>query len=305
VAKEFKTSSKKHHYVPQFLLRRFSHDGGKSIHAYDTRDKKHFATKIANIAHQNHFHEFDWGKYVVSIEEWLASVESMVAPSVENLLARDTLADFAPMDAAAICHLASLQFVRTKAFRTRVQIAMDVMASALEKQKKAAGLEFSPPPSAMRLEGAELQEFACRQILSAPQRFAEHFATKAWVLLATNPDRPFLIGDNPLALHNSKTFPLQGNLGLAVEGIEIYMPLSPVRLLCFLCRSHMTNPLLAQHARDGTPLALSAGNVDSVNEIQALNADRFVFSSKAEFVIVDLFTGGRQASQCGPRFDCM
>lgn len=304
MAEGFKPSSKKHHYVPQFLLRRFSHDGGKSIHAYDTRDKKHFTTNIENIAHQNHFHEFDWGEYVVSIEEWLASVEAMVAPSFESLLARDTLADFAPMDAAAICHLAGLQFVRTKAFRTRVQSAMDMMASSLEKKMAATGLEFSPSPSLMRLEGAELQEFACRQILSAPQQFAEHFATKAWVLLATTPDHPFLIGDNPLALHNSQTFPLQGNLGLAVEGIEIYLPLSPVRSLCFLCHSHMRNPRIAQHSRDGTPLALLAGDVDGINAIQVLNADRFLFSSKADFAIVDVVTGGRQAGQCGPIFDC-
>ncbi len=304
MADELKQSSKKHHYVPQFLLRRFSHDGGKSIHAYDTRDKTHFATSIENIAHQNHFHEFDSGEHVVSIEQWVADVESLVAPSVAHLLARDTLANIEPMDVAAICHLASLQFVRTTAFRNRAQSAADIMATAIARTMASVGLESSLLPSSIRLVGNELREFACRQILAAPQHYAEHFATKPWVLLATTADRPFLIGDNPLALHNSRRFPLHGNIGLAVPGIELYLPLSPERTLCILCQSHMKHSVLKQHADQGNPLPLSADDVDAINAVQVVTAERFVFSSKADFGLVHRVTEGKQAARCGNIFHC-
>lgn len=74
-------------------------------------------------------------------------------------------------------------------------------------------------------------------ISDAPKRFGHHFSNKAWVLLETERSRPFIIGDNPLTLHNSIDMGPRGNLGLAVVGIEIYFPLSPARALAMWCPS--------------------------------------------------------------------
>jgi hypothetical protein len=40
------------------------------------------------------------------------------------------------------------------------------------------------------------------------------------------PSRSFYLGDSPVCLYNHRDFGPYGNLGLAVEGIQIYMPLS-------------------------------------------------------------------------------
>lgn len=296
--------ARKHHYVPRFLLRRFSHDGGSHLHAYDTRDQRQFAPNITNVAHENDFNEFVLGDYFLSIEEWLAAIESMAAPPIERLLASDTLANSPPMDRAAICHFAAVQFARTAAFRNRMRDAFTQMHDALDKKMTALGNVDTLDLGALCLSDPEQRELACQQVLEAPQKFAEHFATKAWVLLATMPDHPFVIGDNPVALHNTRSFPLGGNLGLAVPGIEIYLPLSPTRALCFMCPTHMANAAIASHAVDGRILRRSAEEVDSINAIQILNADRFVFSLTPDFALVERVTGSHTAAVCRPRFKC-
>jgi len=296
--------SKKHHYVPQCFLRRFSHDGGKSIHAYDTTAQKYFSTNTENIAHENYFNEFEIGNEVFSIEEWLASIETMTAPSIDRLLSQGSLADFGANDKAWICHFAAIQFARTTAFRNRTRGAFTKMQQAIEKKLSGLGESELYDQGDLHLSDAEAREYACRQVVQAPQKFAEHFATKAWVLLSTEPEYAFLLGDNPVALHNSRSFAIGGNLGLSVPGIEIYLPLSPTRSLCFLCPSHMENPAIGSRAMDGHVLRLAAADVDRVNAIQILNAERFVFSSTADFRLVDRVTKGKSAADCGPRFEC-
>lgn len=299
-----KQRAKKQHYVPQCLLRRFSYDGGKSIHTYDTSTKKYFPTNVENAAHQTYFNEFETGEGVVSIEEWLASIESMTAPSIDRLLAQDSLAAFAAEDRAWICHFAAIQFARTAAFRNRIRNAFTQMQRALEKKLSGRGEIVLCDQGDLRLSDSEAREFGCRQVIEAPQKFAEHFATKAWVLLSTRPTYPFVLGDNPVALHNSRSFALGGNLGLAVPGIEIYLPLSPERVLCFLCPSHTENPIIHSAAMDGHVLRLAVADVDAVNAIQILNAERFVFSSTTAFELVERVTNGKPAADCRPRFVC-
>ena len=53
------------------------------------------------------------------------------------------------------------------------------------------------------------------------------------MLLRTEWQKPFLIGDSPLALQNSYDMGPYGNLGLTVPGIEIYfLYLLPERWGC-------------------------------------------------------------------------
>nr|QWP89203.1 hypothetical protein IHCLGBEB_00006 [Escherichia coli] len=60
---------------------------------------------------------------------------------------------------------------------------------------------------------------------------------KDWYL-ETRPERPFTcIGDNPVVLKNSNDFGPYGNLGLAVRGIQIYLPLSSTLMLAMYCPS--------------------------------------------------------------------
>lgn len=86
-------------------------------------------------------------------------------------------------------------------------------------------------------EGAE-RGLAAGTPVSAAQDFGPAFAAKDWVLMKTEAPHRYLIGDHPLVMHNSRYRGPRGSLGLNVEGIEIYFPLSPEFTLAMMCGSH-------------------------------------------------------------------
>jgi hypothetical protein len=51
------------------------------------------------------------------------------------------------------------------------------------------------------------------------------------------PGRAYYLADNPVTLHNDQNFGFYGNLGLAVPGIQLYLPLSADLVLCAFCPS--------------------------------------------------------------------
>ncbi len=63
-------------------------------------------------------------------------------------------------------------------------------------------------------------------------------STKASFLAKTSADRPFWISDHPLAMHNDREFGPYGNIGLAVPGIQIYLPLTSTLLLALWCTTN-------------------------------------------------------------------
>ena len=65
----------------------------------------------------------------------------------------------------------------------------------------------------------------------------KHLLSKAWYLLETRPEHPFYVSDNPVVLENRNDFGVYGNIGLAVPGIQIYLPLSSTLMLAMYCPS--------------------------------------------------------------------
>ncbi|MEA3159916.1 MAG: hypothetical protein QOD95_1464 [Gammaproteobacteria bacterium] len=87
-----------------------------------------------------------------------------------------------------------------------------------------------------------------------------------------------------MSLHNSRRDPLRGTLGLAVEGIEIYFPVSPTLTLGLLS-PELGAPIGAvRNLNEAMPC--SAGNVVFQNSLQIAEAARFVLCVANEFALV-------------------
>lgn len=171
-----------------------------------------------------------------------------------------------------------------------------------------------------------------RIMVKAPEDFGQHFASKAWILLATTRKNPFVIGDHPLAMQNMIDMGPRGNIGLAVKGIEIYFPLSPTRALGLWCPSihanvtqaastlrrlqveaphiveqQIKNPAgieaLDKAMREGTPLPSATENVENFNSLQVMHAERYVFSSLDEFSLAREMIADNVAFRRGRRFE--
>jgi len=151
-----------------------------------------------------------------------------------------------------------------------------------------------------------------KQSLLKHEEFTPHFLSKNWVLLKATKGNPFYMSDNPIALQNHKDFGFYGNIGLAVNGIEIYFPLSKILSLGMWCPSleetardayskykfiESNNPMLAaQVVNDpkyyenlmacfdtGISIPFKSENVINHNSLQVKYSSRFVFSSTDDF----------------------
>jgi Protein of unknown function (DUF4238) len=167
-------------------------------------------------------------------------------------------------------------------------------------------------------------------MMQASKEHTMHFINKVWVLLRTERTKPFLIGDNPLALQNMYDMGPYGNIGLAVRGIEIYFPLSPIRALALWSPSHgemfqkaatdlrflsqIAPHLVATYVRDplfieqtvaaietGRPLTYKPENVLNFNSLQVRYAERYVFSCTDNFVLAREMIERHPDGRFGPR----
>ena len=179
---------------------------------------------------------------------------------------------------------------------------------------------FAPDPLVGTGKNAERVQMA-RRIMNAPRDYGRAFVDKDWVLFETDPCSPYLIGDHPLVMHNERPAGLRGNVGLTVEGIEIYFPLSPQLTLGMLCHSigdQIHTKLAARHpgtlgndhsqlARldeamtSGTPMHVGADGSTFFNGLQIAHAERFVFSSDGNFELVESMLKDDPSLQCGLR----
>jgi len=71
--------------------------------------------------------------------------------------------------------------------------------------------------------------------------FAGYFAIKDLLLMKRTGGLEFLVGDSPIALHNDRQFGPYGNIGLAVQAIQINLPISPELSLAYWCETLLSD----------------------------------------------------------------
>lgn len=229
--------SQNQHYVPKFILRQFLADtDGERVAVYDKQTDKTFVTSIRNVMAENRFNDFlfddDW---IVSFEPFACAAEDQVLPTYRRVLETRRLGN-SPQEKAALALLIAFQLLRTKANRNSWQQVEELIVAKVEegggKMQDVQGWEDWQPATENSLKRDHLLS-----IRKSIGDFAQIIATKDFLLAAPAEGRSFYLGDNPVCLNNMQTFGPHGNLGLAVTGIEIYMPLASDLLLCAWCPS--------------------------------------------------------------------
>lgn len=231
--------TRKEHYTPRLLLKAFAKErapGKFQACVFDKSDDKVFTTAIENIAAERDFNTADVGEYTVSWEHKLTDVEARAAPIIDRIRTEESLASITEQEKAELCVFAALQFIRGKDFRARY---IDIVNATKAHLRDVVGSEDPLPPELVGDVGdAEARVASLRTLYQNLSEYAEHFAAKDLVLQRASSGNGFVLGDSPIALDNRRTFGPYGNIGLAVPGIEIYLPLSTRLCLGFWCPSH-------------------------------------------------------------------
>jgi hypothetical protein len=222
---------KNQHYVPRFILRNFLVNNAKErVSVYDKHDDRVFTMSIDNIMAENRFHDFAFQDWIVSFEPVMTKFENMVLPVYQRVVETRRL-EGSPEERAALAFLMAFQFVRTKTSRYRMENVQQKLTQKLESMGlDVEGIEGWEPPTEERLKQADLMG-----IRESLPEFAAAICNKDFSLAQAAPGRSFYLGDHPVCMHNARPTDFFGNIGLAVPGIEIYLPLSADLLLCAWC----------------------------------------------------------------------
>jgi Protein of unknown function (DUF4238) len=218
------------HYVPEFILNYFATHG--KICVFDKHTLKNFKLPPRRAMGERDYNNVRTTKAILSFENRFTYVENLAAPIIAKIIHRKTLDDLAPMDIATLHMFAVIQFLRSKSRR------LDQDAITNEIQRRWPEAEINPRPEA--IDDFELAKFSTLEMtFNNLDTLTQALVLKHVFLMVRDCADPIYISDNPLVMHNQRTYGPYGNIGLAVPGIEIYYPLSPDIVLAYLCPSSM------------------------------------------------------------------
>jgi hypothetical protein len=298
-----------HHYVPQLLLREFSFGKKHKLYAYDKRDDRVFITNVDRAAAESGFNDFlVEGVGPVSAEPAFGDLETRASPVLKRIVRDESIASLTREERALISSFVVVQLFRTRNYREMLRQAQTAFAEWLRtRDVDPADVEGFVVPTEGML--ARLQA----QTALSSHEVAPYVDQKTWVLCKNTTSQPYFTSDNPVAFQNTQDL-AQRTHGLAVEGIEIYLPLSRRLMLSMVCRSYeemvrdIEQKTLLLQMIGGLPAALrenarSAGeiaeamktgralqqtpeNVTNQNSLQVRSANRYVYSGTDQFELV-------------------
>ena len=294
------TSAKKHHFVPQFLLKHFARAGTSQVHVFDKLTDKVFVANVADVAAEHRLYEFTVGEFTATIEPSLAEFESKAAAVLRGVMTRDRLTGLTVYDRLVLSALVAQLMLRS----THQRASMRHMIEQARRHIAEEGTDPDSVPQLKTLDKNEEKEVNARILSNVTQQFMPIIADKVWVLHEAPASEILYISDNPVAMHNRNEFGLRGNLGLAVTGVEAYLPLSTSRCLALYCPttcaelkrahdhltakrgSHQTESVephsaerLVDAFHSGAISPLGTESVKFVNSLQVCNAERYLLSA--------------------------
>jgi Protein of unknown function (DUF4238) len=311
-----------HHYVPRFLLKNFCTGKKPRLWVFDKARGVAFQANVQKIGGERRFYETTIGEKVLSLESTLALLETHASKVIKRIIDARNLSMLTPDDRATVALFVAVQMVRVPHQRENL-LALD---KALQKTFHDRGIDASQIENYQALT-PETAKFVSMLALMSPEPYAQHILDKTWLLFETKPSVPFCISDNPVVLQNLRRRGPQGNLGIAVLGIEIYLPISRTLSLGFYCRSHEAevragvekyHAALAQKPTlpipafgpvldlfnamtKGTALGSQPENVENQNSLQIRHAERFIFSSLPDFELAKSMISKQPRYKSGPR----
>lgn len=218
------------HSVPEFILNHFA-IGGK-ICVFDKHSQKAFKLPPKRAMGERDFHNVRINEAVISFENKFTRLENLSAPIITKIVERKALDHLRPMDIATLNMFVVLQLTRSKSRR------LDQEAVTNEIRRRWPEAEINPAPDL--IEDSEFEKLSALQItFDNLSDLTKPLVLKHMFLMVRDCPDDVYISDDPVVMHNAKTFGPYGNIGLAVPGVEIYFPLSPDVVLAYLCPTSM------------------------------------------------------------------
>ena len=271
-----KNHVKNQHYVPQFLLKNFSSREESFIWAYDTNEKYSKQNRIKEraikkVASEKFFYDIHNNETENSYEYVLEKIENDTAPIIAEIIKTKNIKDLSEEERGTLSLFIVTQILRTKGNLLQSESETESISKHLEEKWNIK----MPDIDSKKVWFSTLHKHKI---------FKEIIMNKIWVLYESN--NSFLISDNPVTLQNViNTNKHRGTLGIDSPGIEIYLPLSPSLTICMFCEKFFQqNGYYIKHIPN---LISEPEKVDNLNFLQIASSERFIFSHKNDFELVE------------------
>lgn len=314
------------HYVPRFILRRFRTVPKDAVHVYDKHEGRSFVASTGKVGAEKGLYDFEFDGEDLTLEPSLSEIEGRASQHIDQILQDGHLHPANALERGELARFFAVQLVRTPAHKAMWR-DLKVRMEAHLRQEGMRDDFFAIDPRLGSRENAD-RTLSATTMIDAPQNLSPALIAKDWLLMRSDAQCPYLIGDHPLVMHNSRSFGLRGNLGLNVQGIEIYFPLSPQLTLGMMCESHcrdFENGLQRLSEKDrqdpslqkglsialefigavqsGQPTTMAAENVEFLNSLQVARAERFLFSGNGDFSIAERMIAENPQLRRGARIE--
>jgi hypothetical protein len=289
---------KKHHYVPQSILKKFSiNDEEKQIFIYDKQETKSYLSSIKNAGSENEFYSIPINDNKIILESIFSRNDDNVAHIINKIIKSESLEVLTANDRYDLAAITATQYLRTKMRRTSLIDLTEKLPLILEKN----GIS---PDYIKNLKKITLEEskFISIILLAEIEPYIQALINKSLLLLKSPSENPFFISDNPIVFHNS--FPY-GEIGMDVRGIEIYFPITKTLSVAFYCKSIGLKLKRILQNKDNLPninykllenifngienlnaIEPSKDHIDFMNSLQVTSSSRFIYSNKNNFSLV-------------------
>jgi hypothetical protein len=285
--------SKKHHFIPRSVLRRFSQiDAPGTVFVYDKQRDTNYSLSITDAGMENGFNTVVVGGERINFETEFGRADELMAGVHNRLVEVRKITNLSSDDRLVLADTTALQLVRTKMFRTTLRSASRAM---IDEFLRVGLLDGEPLP---------MDEQAARAMAREALHEREHqpdiLNNKDLLLLEPEPDTRFWISDDPIVRYNPQPY---GENGLSSPGIEVYWPIAADLALGFMCPTFRRSieaglalgDELEESLRDrcndlraafekGTPTKIGRGGTAMfLNGLQARSSSRFIYSSDNNF----------------------
>jgi len=273
------TKHKNQHYIPQFYLRNFSHDG-IGLYRYSLTKKRSERSRLnKTCASRGYYVE---GPEAAEFEKRLSALESCHAKILQKIMDKCSLGILSSENFLSFCMFLLLTRMRNPAAKKEIvnianhsfDLTEDITSRWLHSLE-----DHSPNLEAML------------EVIKNPISIADLLP----ILLINKTKRPFVTSDSPVVFYNYIHVDGINLDGCLSQGLLVFLPLSEKITLCLfdsaIYEPNVITPTGNINLKYYRPNIITpTGNinltnkrdVNALNRLQLLNADEYVIHSKLE-----------------------
>lgn len=325
---KFTTDVKKQHTVPRFLLDNFGFGNKgrrRQLYTFDKLNTRQFQQSVFDATTRNTFYNLAEHPEKASLEPILGIYEGESAPLIQQIIEKRSIGWMSYEDRRKVATFIAVQRARSYGELQRIEHAMN----ALSGKFSSVGMTPEQIEQELGSEGSSDRKNMFLEMILDQNETISYLMDKSWILYETKEQDPFFISDNPITLHNDIKMGPYGNLGIALKGIQIHLPLSSTLTLALICPSIsesiiegkklvekllVTQPILLKQLtrpfalidvgkayENGTSIAQSTENVKFLNSLQVMFSEQYLFCEKDHFHLVEEMISDNEKYKFGPR----